>query len=340
MSPILFRTIAFIAVFIASAAARDRPQTSSALLLVLNKDEATLSFVTPADGKTIARVPTGDAPHEVVVSRDGKLAFVTNYGTGPAPGTTISVIDVAARKELRRVDLGALRRPHGVAYAAGKAYITVEGNRAVAAYDPVADKIDWLLGTGQAGTHMVLVNDDASRLVTANIGSNTVSLLERGANPLAWNVTQIAVGQGPEGIDVSPDGTQVWTAHSRDGRVSIIDVAQKKAIATIDAGTKRSNRLKFTPDGQRVLISDLEGGTLVVIDAPARKVLKRVPLGRSPEGILIVPDGSRAYVAVTGENYVAVLDLTTLEVTGRITAGAGPDGLAWVTGGGSLLPQQ
>ena len=63
-----------------------------------------------------------------------------------------------------------------------------------------------------------------------------------------------------------------------------------------------------------------------------------MPLGRSPEGILIVPDGSRAYVAVTGENYVAVVDLTTLEVTGRVTTGQGPDGMAWVSSSGSLLP--
>lgn len=323
-------TITLIAALTVAGVAGEQRGATSPLLLVLNKDEATLSFVTAGDGKVAGRVPTGPSPHEVVASADGKLAFVTNYGTGPAPGSTISVIDIAARKELRRVELGPLRRPHGIAWAAGKAFFTVEANRAVAAYDPAADKIDWLLGTGQIATHMVLVNDDASRLFTTNMGSNTVSVLERGSNPLAWEVTQIPVGQGPEAIDVSPDGTQVWTAHSRDGGVSVIDVAQKKVIATIDAGTTRSNRLKFTPDGQRVLITDLDGGTLVVIDVPARRVIKRLPLGRSPEGILIVPDGSRAYVAVTGENYVAVVDLSKLEVTGRIIAGAGPDGMAWV----------
>jgi YVTN family beta-propeller protein len=337
MSTAVIRTSVLIAILVAPGASHEQGG-SSPLLLVLNKDEATLSFITSNDGKTVGRVPTGQAPHEVAVSRDGRLAFVTNYGTGPAPGATISVIDVPARKEVRRIDLGALRRPHGIASAAGKAFFTAEANRAVAAYDPAADRIDWILGTGQAATHMVLVNDDASRLFTANIGSNTVSLLERGANALAWEVTQIPVGQGPEGMDRSPDGSQVWAAHSRDGGVSIIDVSQKKVVATIDAGTKRSNRLKFTPDGRRVLISDLDGGTLVVIDVPGRKVVKRMPLGRSPEGILIVPDGSRAYVAVTGENYVAVVDLTTLEVTGRVTTGQGPDGMAWVSSSGSLLP--
>src|SRR5437667_10467278 len=89
-------------------------QTPSAALIVLNKEEATLVIVDPGSRKVVGRVPTGEGPHEVTVSSDGKLAFVGNYGTGQAPGRTISVIDLAAQKELRRVDHGPLRRPHGV----------------------------------------------------------------------------------------------------------------------------------------------------------------------------------------------------------------------------------
>ena len=100
-------------------------------------------------------------------------------------------------------------------------------------------------------------------------------------------------------------------------------------MQTVDVQTNRSNRLKFTPDGRLVLISDLGNNGLLVIDAATRKEVKRLNLGRQPEGILIVPDGSRAYVAVAGENTVAVLDLKTLEVTARVPTGKGPDGLGW-----------
>jgi len=93
--------------------------------------------------------------------------------------------------------------------------------------------------------------------------------------------------------------------------------------------TKRSNRLKFTPDGRRILISDLEAGDVLVLDVSSRKEIKRMKLGRNPEGILMAPDGSRAYVAVAGDNQVAIIDLKTLEVTGRISTGSGPDGMAW-----------
>ena len=94
--------------------------------------------------------------------------------------------------------------------------------------------------------------------------------------------------------------------------------------------TKRSNRLKFTPDGRLVLISDLDAGELVVLERATRKELKRIKLGRQPAGILIEPDSSRAYVAVTGDDNVAVVDLKGLDLTGRIQTGKGPDGMAWV----------
>jgi YVTN family beta-propeller protein len=189
--------------------------------------------------------------------------------------------------------------------------------------------VDWLLGTGQNTTHMVLVSKDSSRIFTANIGSDSISVLERGSNPMNWNQTVIAVGKGPEAIDMSPDGKEIWTAHSRDGGVSIIDIAGKKVVQTIDLHTKRSNRLKFTPDGKRVLVSDLDGGEVVALDVAGRKEIKRIKMGRTPEGILITPDGSRAYVGVAGENFVAILDMNTLEVTGHISTGTGPDGMAW-----------
>ena len=297
-------------------------------LLVVNKAENSLAVLDPASGKVVSRIRTGDGPHEVALSADGRTAFVTNYGA-QAPGSSLSVIDLASGKETRRVDLGALRRPHGIIVSGGAVYFTIEANRAVARYDPAANAVDWLMGTGEAGTHMVAATPDGSVLFTANIGADSVTALARGQGGQGWTVTRVPVGKGPEGIDVSPDGREVWTAHLRDGGVSIIDVATAKVTQVIDIGTKRSNRLRFTPDGRLVLVSDLDAGTLVVIDRAARREVKRIAVGRAPSGILVVPDGSRAYVALTGENALAVLDLKTLELVGRVATGAGPDGMAW-----------
>ncbi len=317
-----------LALFLVPKFTPAQSQTPSPALLVLNKEDATLSIIDPATLKTVAQIPTGEAPHEIAASDDGKFAFVANYGAR-TPGNTLSVIDLLAQKELRRVDLGALRRPHGITFADGKVWFTAEHNKLIARYDPAANQLDWLLGIGQNGTHMLVFSKDRTLLFTSNIGSDSITMLQRGSDPSGWSATVIPVGKGPEGGDISPDGREFWAANSGDGTVSIIDVIAKKVVQTLDLHTKRSNRLKFTPDGKLALVSDLSGNELVVLDAPSRKEIKRLSLGRQPEGILILPDGSRAYVAVAGEKTVAVLDLKTLEVAARIPTGNGPDGLAW-----------
>ena len=348
-----------------------------------------MAIVDPASGKVAGHVPTGQDPHELTISDDGKLAFASNYaGPGPRGGNTLSVIDIAARKELHRVDLGPLSRPHGLWFSHGKLYFTAEGSMAIARYDPQSNKIDWLLGLGQDRTHMILVSQDEKTIFTSNVSSNTISIIERGGPPRGfpggpggppggfggpppgggpggpppggpggppgdrprfggpprgpggpggpppggpgWRQTVIPVGRGPEGFDVSPDGKELWTAHMGDGRISVIDVASKKVVATIDAGARAPNRLKFTPDGKRALVSEIGGGGLVVLDTATRSVTKRVALGHGASGILIPPDGAHAYVALTGDNAVAVIDLVTLSEVGRLKTGSGPDGMAWL----------
>ena len=303
-------------------------QRTSARLLVLNKDDATLAIVDPVSGSVLGRVPVGQGPHELVTSTDGTLAFASNYGTGQAPGHTISMIDLASQKEVRRIDVAPLSRPHGLAFIAGKLYFTAEADKKVARYDPRYDRIEWQFETAQATTHMVLATRDAKTVFTSNIGGDSVSVIQQGADAV-WTQTVIPVGKGPEGIDLSPNGRELWSAHSRDGGVSIIDVASRKVVQRIDIGTKRSNRIKLTPDARFALVSDLDAGELVVLDASARTVIRRIPLGKMPEGILMPPTGGVAFVAVNGDNYVAVIDLKTWQVTKKISTGAGPDGMAW-----------
>jgi len=305
-------------------------QTSPALL-VLEKNDKTMAIVDPATLKVVGRVPAGEDPHEIVASEDGKFAYISNYGAFQNPQHTLSVVDLSAQKALPAVDLGALRAPHGLEMVNGKVYFTAEGSKVIGRYDPATRQIDWTLGIGQNRTHMLAVSKDESRIYTANVNSDTIGVLDRDKNGDAsgWAQTSIPVGKGPEGFDVSPDGRELWAANSHDGTLSIIDLGTRRVVQTLDLHTKFANRVKFSPDGKLVLISDLGMGDLVVLDASGRRELKRVNLGRGVAGILIVPDGSRAYVAVSPDSEVAVVDLKTFAVTGRISTGKGPDGLAW-----------
>lgn len=141
-----------------------------------------------------------------------------------------------------------------------------------------------------------------------------------------WNQTVVKVGNGSEGFDVSPDGREVWVANAQDGTVSVIDMASRSVVATLKVDVPGANRLKFTPDGKRVLVS-AEG--IVVLDATTRVVVKRIPTGNGAGGIVVSPDGKLAYASVSRDGNVAVIDLATLTVVGRVEAGGEPDGLAW-----------
>src|SRR5215217_8434442 len=70
-------------------------QTSKPVLVALNKAEGSLTIIDPKDMKVLGKVPTGDNPHEVVLSADGRTAFVANYGA-QTPGSSLSVIDLEA----------------------------------------------------------------------------------------------------------------------------------------------------------------------------------------------------------------------------------------------------
>ncbi len=314
-------------------------QTPKPALLVLEKDDNTLAIVDPASLKIVGRVPAGPDPHEVESSPDGKYA--------------------TAQKPLPPIDLGALHSPHGLVFAGGKLYFTAETNKVVGCYDPATQSVDWLIGTGQDRTHMVVVSAALDRVFTSNVSSGTISIIEQvsapspgpppGATPppggpppgsgppggiprKTWRITNVTAGRGAEGFDLSPDGREIWAANAQDGTVTIIDVATKKATQTLPIPV-RGNRLKFTPDGERVLVSGgpsgPSGANLVILDVVTHKEVIRFDFGGGSAGIQITPDGSRAYVAVSGKNKVAVVDLKTLEIDGYIATGKGPDGLAW-----------
>jgi YVTN family beta-propeller protein len=344
-------------------------QTPSPALLVLEKSDRVMAIVDPGTLKIVGRVPAGDDPHEIVASADGKIAYISNYGGSDSNLNTISVVDVVAQKPLPAINLGALHSAHGLAYGGGKLYFTAETNKAFGRYDPVRQTIDWILGTGQDRTHMIFVSPGLDRIVTSNVNSGTISIIEQvmpsfppqggppagnrppgsapgGGGPggprKTWEVTSVPAGRGSEGFDVSPDGKEIWAANAQDGTVTVIDVASKTASQTFPVSANHANRLKFTPDGKRVLISGLGGGppgsaspgsatgsNLVILDAATHREIKQFNLGGGSAGILILADGSRAFVAVSEKDKVAVIDLKTLEISGEIPTGRQPDGLAW-----------
>jgi DNA-binding beta-propeller fold protein YncE len=315
-------------------------------LLVLSKGALTLSAVDPVTLHVIGKAPSGPDPHEVAATPDGRTAYISNYGAGRGGYNTLTVVDLVNFTAKPPIDLGPLRGPHGMFEAGGKIYFTAEVAKSIGRVDPITNKIDWAIGTGQDISHMVVVAPDLKRLFTVNVQSATASIIERAVGragrfaPAAdddWTITSVKVGQPTddfEGFDVSPDGRELWTASPR-GKIAIVDLATKRLTQALELPVVTgANRVKFTPDGKRVLVSKLSGpgagtGHIIVFDAATRAELKRIDAGGGVGGMVMQPDGARAFGS--SRTGVVVIDLKTLEVVGRIDVGPNPDGVTWTS---------
>ena len=339
-------TVLALVLLFGSRAPSSAQATASGRLLVLSKGALTLSVVDPVTLQVIGKAPSGPDPHEVAATPDGRTAYISNYGAGRGGYNTLTVVDLVTFTAKPPIDLGPLRGPHGMFEAGGKIFFTAEVAKSIGRVDPATNKVDWAIGTGQDISHMVVVAPDLKRLFTVNVQSASASIIERAGGragrfaPAAdddWTITSVKVGEPTddfEGFDVSPDGRELWTASPR-GKIAIVDLASKKLAQALELPVVvGANRVKFTPDGKRVLVSKLSGaaaatGNIIVFDATTRTELKRIDAGGGVGGMVMQPDGARAFGS--SRTGVVVIDLKTLEVVGRIDVGPNPDGVTWTS---------
>ncbi|HEX8193949.1 MAG TPA: YncE family protein [Allosphingosinicella sp.] len=299
------------------------PGAGGGTLLIGNKGEDTLSFVSLADGRELGRVATGRMPHEIAVSPDGRIAAVVSYGA-----RSIDMFDIASRTRLRTIDLSPNEGPHGLVWLAdGRLVATTERSRSVAVVDTRRGYAVTTIPTGQEGTHMVVVSPDGRRAFTANIAGGTVSVLDLAAGR---KLRDIAVGGRPEGIALTPDGRTLWVGDLEGARVQVYDAATFERLGEVATGPTPI-RVLASPDGRRIVTSNHGDGTLTVIDAATRRVVRTVTVSGRREAqqvtIMFSRDGRRLFVAETGLSTIAEVDLDRAAVIRRLPAGTAGDGL-------------
>jgi len=295
------------------------------VLLVLNKHEDTLAYVDPHRLQVLDRVPAGHDPHELVLSPDGRFAYVSNYAP---PGNTVSVVDLVTRRLVHRIPTDPYVRIHGAAIAPDgrHAYFTAGQSGCVVEVDLQAGRVTRALPTQGEVSHMVVVSADGRLLYTANIGTQNVSVIERASGAL---ITRVPCGRGCEGLAFTPDGRQLWAANQEAASITVLDTATHRVLDTL-AVPGVPLRIRFTRDGSRALIANWEEqGELVVWDVPARREITRLPVGNQPIGLLLSPDESRCFVSNMTSDDIHLVDLATLRVHAVFTTGRGPDAMAW-----------
>lgn len=323
----------------------EKQSTMTGTLIVLNKAEASASFLNLADGKEFAKVKTGDGPHEAAVSKDGRTVVVCNYGQRE-PGNTLTVIDISTQKVTSTIDLREHKRPHGIEFIKDNNHVivTCEQNHTVVIVDISKGEVIKAMDTDAKISHMIAVTPDESRAFVANIGSDSICAfdIESGSR-----LAEIKTGIQAEGIAVTPDGKEVWVTNRKNNTVSIVDTQSLEILEHLDSPAFPI-RVKITPDGKHALVSNASSGDVAIFDVATRKKIKRIKMDEKivedttgrlfnntfekspvPVGILILPDGTYAFIANTQADIITVIDLKEFKITGRLKAGEEPDGLGY-----------
>jgi YVTN family beta-propeller protein len=287
-------------------AAADHP-----LLLVVDREENILFFVNAETYETVATLRTGVQAQEVVLSPDGKTAFVSNFNDHR---NTIMLVDVVEMTKIKDINPTPYYKPHGMAVTRDgkKLFVTCEASRAVVEMDIDSGQLLRAFDTAEKLTHMLALSPDEKTIYTTNSASGTVTIIDVG---MGRRVGSLRSGGGCEGLAISPDGSEVWAANRRTDTITIIDTETNTAKDTIQC-RGYPYRIKFTPDGERALVSCPSLNFVHVFDAKSRESIDVVRTNQAPVGIDITPDGKTAFSANVGKPSITVIDLEKLaEVT-------------------------
>ena len=312
-------------------------------LLVGNKARNTLSLVALQTGEVVKVLPTGNGPHEVDVSPDGKTAVVANYGVAGARGNSLTVIDVVRGEITHTIDLVNHSAPHGIVWMRDNAHVvvTTEGSGEVIQVHVASGEVVLALKTRQDASHMVALSSDNKIAFVANIRSGSVTriALEPGAKPKS-----VKTGEGAEGIAVSSDDKEVWVSNRGNDTITVLKSDSLQILATLDAGDFPV-RLEMTPDGRNALVANGRSSELGVYSVAERKEVKRQQLdleggkgasifgdfGASsvPVGIQPHPTKPLIYIAHANGDVISEISTVTWEIVRLIDAGPEPDGMAY-----------
>ncbi len=318
-------TFAILLLSVPTMAAAQTPEVGGTLIVV-NKGAASASIVDVSTGQILKTLPTGEGPHEVVVSADGSTAVVTDYGSRSG-GNTLTVIDVPGLAVARTIDLGSHRRPHGIDFMPGDEIVavTTEQSRHVVLVNVETGEIVSELPTEGDVSHMLAIPGSADLIYTSDIRDATVTEIEvaRGAS-----VRKFKVPVTPEAVGVTPDGSEVWVGSNELGVVSVVDTESGEVTQALE-GFGWPYRIVFSDDGKTALLPDLRGNELRIVDVDSRSDKARVSFpDAGPQSVVFSADGKYVFQTLSQQDRVAVIELETGTVIGYLPTGYRPDGVA------------
>ena len=195
------------------------------------------------------------------------------------------------------------------------------------------------LNTVQAAPFVYITNESDENVSVIDVATNTVT-------------ATVDVGNTPQSVAITPDGTKAYVTNRLDNNVSVIDIATNTVTATVNVGDRPisvaitpdgtkpyvirsavdADILIFviakTPDGTKAYVSNTANDNVSVIDIATNTVTATVTVGNFPSEVAITPDGTKSYVGNLFDDNVSVIDIATNTVDATVTVGRVPIGVA------------
>ena len=174
--------------------------------------------------------------------------------------------------------------------------------------------------------HEIAISPDGRLAAVVSYGGETIDIFDIAAMGRVETVS-LAPNRRPHGILWLDDGRIIATTEGSDS-VTIVSPptgpAQQRAISTIATGQKGSHMLVVTPDKSRAFVTNMQSGTVSVLDLPGMAKIADLPAGTEPEGLAITPDGKTVWVADRLGDRLRVFDAQSLAQVAIIETGKFP----------------
>jgi YVTN family beta-propeller protein len=310
-------------------------------VFVTNRLDDTVSVIDVAAREVLKVIPVGDEPHGILTNRSGTLLYVLN-----AAIDGISVIDTSTFEEVKR--LSASRNPWSLSLSPDGSQILVTNNlsRFVEFRKPPTSEVT-VIGADRA------IVEDRIEVPETNLiqgvdwhpsGDFAFVTINRTKNlvPMTrilqgWTITNgIGVLWRDGRVDqvlldepnlYFPDAADV--AVTRDGRYALVTSSGSDRVAVVDVEKLLAILAEATDEQRERIIPNHLG-------VSTEFVVRHLPTGVSPRGVLVGHDGKSAFVVNALDDSITVIDLETLESAERIDLG-GPEIITQVRRGERLF---
>jgi hypothetical protein len=292
--------------FVAGALPQRADVDLNAFVVVTLNDDKTLTFINPQVALTVSKLesivvlPGVGADWALSPSKD----FL--YVTMPAE-SAVAVIDVRTRKLVKTIATGERSAPARVAVPPDgrQIWVGLDGGDEVVVIDAATHSQARHVRVA-AGLHTLAFSNDSRHAFISNTAAGSVSLVDtRSLDVLAT----LPVGDTPVAMAYGAAAQVLYVAPLNGERISVIDPAQRKVVASVPA-RRGISALQFDPDGRHAIALNRLDSTLTVIDSADHHVVATVDVVKEPDQMRFTQ--RYVYVRGLGSEKFSLLELAAL----------------------------